>query len=72
MCMSLIMMAGFSFASEDLPPVKPGDVVISINGKKVKNNLAAIKILNSMKPKTHVVMEVLRESKIQKITYDVK
>lgn len=68
----LIAIVNAVSANDELPPVRPGDVVISINGKKMKNNLAAIKTLNSMKPKAHVVMEVLRDNRIQKIVYDVK
>ena len=52
--------------------LKPGDVVVSINGKTMKNNLAAIKALNEMKKNSHVVMEVLRDGKIQQIKVDVK
>lgn len=70
--MMLFMVMSVASATEDLPPVKPGDVVISINGKKMKNNLIAIKTLNAMKSGTQVTMEVLRENKIQKIIYDVK
>ena len=60
-----------AIAMNDLP-LKPGDVVVSINGKPMKNNLVAIKTLNAMKKSKHVVMEVLRDGKIQKIVYDVK
>lgn len=61
-----------AFSNEDLPPVKPGDVIVSVNGKRTKNNLAAMKIISSAKPGSHIVMEVLRDNKIQKVNYEAK
>ena len=52
--------------------LKPGDVVVSINGKKMKNNLMAMKTLGEVKTPSKLVMEVLREGKIQKLSYNVK
>ena len=69
--LAVVLSSTLAFANE-LPPVQPGDVVISVNGKKMKNNLIALKTLNAMKPGSKVLMEVLRENKVQKISYEVK
>lgn len=52
--------------------LRPGDVVVSINGKKMKNNLVAIKTMNELKTPSRMVMEVLHEGKIQRTVYDLK
>lgn len=52
--------------------LNPGDVIISINGKKMKNNLIAFKVLGEVKTPSKLTMEVLHDGKIKKTVYDLK
>ena len=52
--------------------LKDGDVVQTVNKKKVKNNLDAMMALSKLQHEKHIEIEVLRAGKLQKLVYDVK
>jgi len=56
----------------DRVSIKTGDIILSINGKKMKNNVEALSTIGQMKKTTPIEMEVLRDNKIKKLSFSAK
>jgi S1-C subfamily serine protease len=61
-----------SIALTDRITIKRADVILSINGKKMKNNVEALSAIGEMKKDAPIEMEVLRDNKIKKLVFDAK
>ena len=56
----------------DRVSIKTGDIILSVNGKKMKNNVEALATIGQMKKTAPIEMDVLRDNKIKKLTFSVK
>lgn len=52
----------------DKAGLKPGDVISSINGRKVEGARAAINYIAGLRPDTQVVFDIVRDGRMKKLT----